>query len=353
MFGSVYSNVVMNKSNYFYQMKGMMFRYTFWALALLILAGCRSERRPGAGGQGEEVPAVVIMRYDLDLFRIPPDSLPEAFPELQIKYPAFLGTGSMDTASLHQLRNYLSSPGNRDLYEAVRIRYSNVEDLEKELTLAFRQLRHYFPSWRTPSVAAYISGGDYEAPVQLGDSILLIGLDNYLGSDWEGYRTDRLPQYLLLRMERTQILPDCIRLISKVMFPVQIPGNNLLQFMVEAGKRLWFTETMIPGYPGRHLIGYTTEQHRWITDHEQHVWAAIIGNNMLYATDGSTIRTFMADGPFTAEFSRESPPRLGEWIGWQIVRNYMEKNPEITPQELMEQSDAQSILAGSGYKPGR
>jgi uncharacterized protein YjaZ len=60
---------------------------------------------------------------------------------------------------------------------------------------------------------------------------------------------------------------------------------------------------------------------------------------------------FLADGPYTMEFSKDSPPRLGEWIGLQIIRSYMQKNPEITLQMMMQETDAQKILTLSGYKP--
>jgi len=84
---------------------------------------------------------------------------------------------------------------------------------------------------------------------------------------------------------------------------------------------------------------------------EAHVWAAIIENRMLYTTDGKLIRSFMADGPFTAEFSKEAPSRLGEWLGWQIVRKYLENQPEVTFQQVMNEKDPQKILTLSGYKP--
>jgi uncharacterized protein YjaZ len=108
---------------------------------------------------------------------------------------------------------------------------------------------------------------------------------------------------------------------------------------------------MIPSTADRLKIGYSEAQYNWILKNEQHVWAAIIENRLLYTTDGQLIRAFMADGPFTAEFSRESPARLGEWIGWQIVRRYMANNDAVSLAALMAEKDAQKILTLSRYKP--
>jgi hypothetical protein len=60
---------------------------------------------------------------------------------------------------------------------------------------------------------------------------------------------------------------------------------------------------------------------------------------------------FLSDGPYTMEFSKDSPSRLGEWIGLQIIRSYMQKNPDVTLQMMLQETDAQKILTLSGYKP--
>ena len=39
------------------------------------------------------------------------------------------------------------------------------------------------------------------------------------------------------------------------------------------------------------------------------------------------------------------------WLGWQIVRKYMEENPKVTLAQLMAEKNAQKILTESKYKP--
>jgi hypothetical protein len=38
-------------------------------------------------------------------------------------------------------------------------------------------------------------------------------------------------------------------------------------------------------------------------------------------------------------------------VGWQIIRSYMENNPEVSLQELMKMTDVNLIFSKSGYKP--
>ena len=62
---------------------------------------------------------------------------------------------------------------------------------------------------------------------------------------------------------------------------------------------------------------------------------------------------YTADGPFTSALSKESAPRIGYWTGWQIIKQYMDHNPEVTVEQLMKETDAQKILTKAKYKPGK
>ncbi|MEI6433482.1 MAG: hypothetical protein WCP32_01470 [Bacteroidota bacterium] len=322
-------------------------------LIILIIFGCKGGKdRLDIDVADIPIAPVKIHRYDLDLFKVNPGDLQAGLIALKSEYPFFLDTDLNDTAKLAGMLQYLENPGNRQFFEAVSAKYQNLEKIENQLTEAFRHFIHYIPGFKVPRVYTYISGGDYEYPAQFADSVLIIGLDNYLGANFKPYIGDGLPAYRIASMNEENILPACVNALVKALYPAQLPGNNLLEQIIEAGKRLYLMNAMIPDDAGSLIIGYTKEQYNWIVKNEKHVWAAIISNRMLYTTDGNLIRSFMADGPFTAEFSKDSPPRLGEWIGWQIVKAYMENQPEITLETLIKEKDTQKILSQSGYKPG-
>jgi len=334
-----------------------MFRFLrltlfFSGCLMMMLSGCRpANQRLNVDVSKISVPEVKIHRYDLDLFKVSRTRLRSELETLKPAYRFFLETDLGDTAKLKDLKDYLENPRNIAFKEAVARQYKEVDQLQKDLTLAFRHYLYYYPGEPIPRVYAYISGGDYDFPVQLADSVLLIGLDNYLGREFKPYASDGLPAYRIALMNRENILPDCMKLLVDATHPVELPGNNLLEQMIQSGKRLYFIDAMIPQTEDRLKIGYSRTQYDWIAAHEANVWAAVIENRFLYTTDGKLIRSFMADGPFTAEFSKDAPARLGEWLGWHIVRKYMENNPTVTLQELMAEKDAQKILSMSEYKP--
>ncbi|MEI8007370.1 MAG: hypothetical protein WCI48_14285 [Bacteroidota bacterium] len=318
---------------------------------ILFVCGCGRRNALDADVSKIDCPPVTIGRYDLDLFNANNADLQSNLKKIQPKYRLFLGDSPDDPARLAPLKEYLASPRNQDFITAVRLKYPEVKNTEDGLRDAFRHFKYYFPSFHIPAVYAFISGGDYEYPVQYSDSVLLIGFDNYLGKDFKPYKEDGVSIFRVNRMDEEYIVPDCVRLLAASSFPVVTGGGSLLDIMVEAGKRLYFQDAILPSAPARIKIGYTAAQYEWITKNEKQVWAAIIENRMLYSNDGKIIRVFTSDGPFTAEFGKESPPLLGNWIGWQIIKKYMERNPEVSLSELLKEKDSQKILAGSKYKP--
>lgn len=296
---------------------------------------------------------VTIHRYDRDLFRADRSDLRRSLELLKPRYPFFLNTDLADTVKLLAMTGYLENERNLVYARACDSVFGDMKAESRALTEAFRHVVWYFPDFRVPRIYGYVSGGDFQYPVQWADSVLLIGLDCYLGKDFWFYKSDQVPLYRVARTGREFIVADAMNAVYAGLFPPDVPGSTLLEQMLQAGKRTLFVDAMIPEAPGYLKMSYTPEQFEWASKNEEHVWAAVIANNLLYNTSGQTMRTFLADGPFTAEFSKDSPPRLGEYIGWRILLRYLNRNPDVTLPELLEERDSQKILAGSKYKPAK
>jgi len=323
-----------------------------WLFGWALFSGCRPQNdRLMVDVSHIPLPQVKIHRYDQDLFKVRLDHLREDLERLKPEYRFFLETDLSDSSKLTQMQEYLENRRTVEFYQEVRKQFADVATLENALADLFRHLKYYCPDAKIPRVYSYISGGDYNFSVQLNDSVLLIGLDNFLGTEFKPYAADGVPRYRIARMTPQHILPAIAGAIREDRFPALFPGNSLLEQMVESGKDIYFVKAMIPNTGLRYILGYSQEQYQWIVKHEPHVWSAIIDYQMLYSTDGQTIRSWLSDGPFSPAFGQEAPPRLGAYLGWQIVRKYMENQPEVTLSQLMDEKDFQKILARSKYKP--
>ena len=97
--------------------------------------------------------------------------------------------------------------------------------------------------------------------------------------------------------------------------------------------------------------GYTKQQLDWCTENEGLIWSYIIKNEDLNSLNPSIIQTYIGESPFTQGFSQElSPGNIGQWIGLQIIKKFVSKNPGMKSEEIMKM-DASKILSEAKYKP--
>ena len=86
---------------------------------------------------------------------------------------------------------------------------------------------------------------------------------------------------------------------------------------------------------------------------EGKIWAHFIEKSLLYETNHFKIIKYTGERPNIPEIGKQCPGRIATWVGWQIVRKYMAENPNVTLQQLMQETDAQKIFTQSRYKPKR
>ena len=119
--------------------------------------------------------------------------------------------------------------------------------------------------------------------------------------------------------------------------------------MISEGKVLYFLDKVLPDVDDNIKIRYSKEQMKWAEENEGNIWTYFIQNNLLYEKDLNRFHNFVDEAPKTNAF-KDSAPRTTEFIGWQIVRKYMENN-NCSMKELFANTDSQSILQASKYKP--
>lgn len=305
---------------------------------------------------------VKIQRFDRDFFRIDTNHLESGVSTLYQQYPHFfpdyvehvLNAGPLNDSNLllmPTIHYFLSNKDYRALQDTVDHHFPRLDKIERELEQCFRFMKHYFPWFRVPPVITFISGLNNYGAITTRDSVLGIGLDMFLGKDYPFYKAvqDPYPQYLLRRFEPAYISVSCMKVIQQELYPPR-DGLNLLEQMVEKGKQLYFLDKVMPFTPDTIKTGYTREQLDWCYENEANIWNYFVFGNLLYESDFFKIRSFITEGPTTQDMPG-SPGNIGSFIGWQIVKRYMERHPEISLSHLMQAHDAQKILDEAKYKP--
>lgn len=296
---------------------------------------------------------IKIHRYEKALFAVDVKNLKSGMKKLLPEYSFFVPDSALDDSlDMQQMKNYLSDPFMKLLYKDCITIFPDLGDLEKQFNSALGLYKHYFPKKKVPQVYTYVSGMDDQNPVKFADSVLIIALDMYLGSDYKYYKEMLgLPLYVQKRFRKDFILPDCMRAIAETVVDNSKENKNFLDYIIYQGKLLYFMDATLPETADSLKMYYSPSQMKWCEDNESNMWSFIIDKKLLYSTETSMISKLCADGPFTAVFSKESPSRTGIWIGWQIVRKYMAENSKVTMTELFQNQDSQDILTQSKYKP--
>jgi len=228
--------------------------------------------------------------------------------------------------------------------------FSDFEKTAQQLNKSFKYFQYHFPEKKLPTIFAYVSG--FNQSVVTAENIIGISLDKYLGRNCSFYQNlSTTPQYKIMNMYKEKLVSDVAYAWGVTEFEGTNKATNLLGNMIHQGKLMYFVDALLPETPDSLKIGYTAKQLKWCTTNEAQMWISLVENKMLYSSKRMDIIRYTNDGPYTNGFPLESPARTAVWIGWQIVREYMKKHPETTLPELMQNSDYQEILNGSGYFP--
>lgn len=219
--------------------------------------------------------------------------------------------------------------------------------LKNDMGKTFARIKYYYPEFEIPKVYTIISG--FGNDVFAADSIIVIGVDFFIGPTAK-YRPE-FPEYMLKNYTKENIMPGVALMISNKYNQTDLLDKTMLAEMIYWGKAYYFMERIMPCTPDSLIIGYTNNQLTDTKEHERVVWEHFITNKLLYSTEQFTISKYIGERPNITEIGNKCPGRVARWLGWQIIKAYMQNNSDVSLQQLMAEKDAKKIFTLSGYKP--
>ncbi len=280
----------------------------------IIFAGCSGNSGPDVSGIKVELE---VVRFERELFAIDTTDVPAALERLYLRYPGFgpffteqiLGIPKDDRSDMatDAMRRFLRD--YRGILDLSGKRFDDLSDIREELLESMRHIRHYFPTYPVPErlytfigpLDAYAEGrtGGY------GDIIMQDGLGTglqlHLGADEPIYHTREglqlYPEYISRRFTPEMIAVNCTKNMIDDLFP-GLPGDrNLLDIMIDKGKRMYLLDLFMPDTPDTLKTGYTSRQLEGAVENEALIWNFFLQNELLYISDPVRIRDFIGDGP--------------------------------------------------------
>ena len=338
-------------------------------LIMLTALACNTEDR--LPKEARQPIAVVVERFDQDLFAMDTLQMDMALQGLSQKYPDFfpgyltavLGIHPNDPRAMEAVSAFLAS--YRPVYHAVgRELLASIEGLPAEMERALQWMRYLVPGFRPDEpfvITTFIGPMDAYESFSIGDhgdvrtaNGVGIALQLHLGSRHPLYESGLeggvFFDYQVRRFEPGTMLVNAMKNVIEDQFPYTAAGKPLIEEMVEKGKRMYLLKKVLPQVHDSLLVGYTGAQWKGCLDNESTIWQFFVKNDLLYSIEPSINQQYIRDGPKTPELGEASPGYIGLFIGWRIVEAFMNKNPGTSIDTLMDMP-ANNVFQASGYRP--
>lgn len=318
----------------------------FLALCVLVLGinSCKKEEVSKLKVDVSNIKVNVnINRFDVDFYNTSEKSLEQVKKE----YPLLFPLNDHDSVWI----NKRNSKDEQELFIETQRVFNDISELDLELVSLFKHVKYYNPKFISPKVITMLTNIDYDSRIVYADSLMLISLDSYLGKNHEFYND--YPEYVKQNNKKENVIVDAAKaIINKQMYPSK--SRRFIDKMIYKGKKMYLLDAYLPNVLDENKIGYSKIKLDWAVNNEEEIWKYFIEKDILYSTNKENDKRFLNLAPFSKfylEGDNQSPGRVGEWVGWQIVRSYMQKN-DVSLRELL-QTDEETIFKKSKYKPKR
>lgn len=329
-------------------------------LFIIIISSCRGRNIPDVSGIKTDLQ---LQHFEKDFFSADTNHIDESLQQLHQKYPLFFQDFVYNILALpaqpdsveavnNQVKSFIHS--YKSLKDSADKIFTDVNTTEKEVRKGLQFVKYYFPSYKLPVKLITFIGPINSYGNILTENALAVGLQMYMGKNFSLYQSQEgqelYPAYISQRFEKEYIPVNCIKTIVDDIFPDTDAGKPLIEQMVQAGKRLYVLDQLMPEMADTLKTGYTQKQLEGCYANEGTIWSFFVQNDLLYTTDPLVTKDYMNDAPQTQAFGKDSPGFIGQFTGWQIVKKWMAKNEKISLEELLK-TEPKTIFNQAKYKP--
>lgn len=274
----------------------------------------------------------------------------DSIPIVKYTYLSYIGYDSAATCGLTPL---LESKMVRMFVPAVDSVWPTLAPLEKQLGYVLEQSEKSGLDLPTRTYAAAVWGKPNS--VIVNDSVLIMGMNYYLGADhpaysgWPAYqRSMRQPDFLIY---------DIVEAMIGSRYPFESTDDDnvdLFTEMLYRGALVRLKMELVQDSEPSEALGWSKDQYEWAELKESEIWRKIVSDNMLYSKSPLLKSQLLNPSPGTTVISPEAPPRIGVYIGYKIVESYMDNNEDTSLTYILSPGFylSQQSLVNSGYDPG-
>lgn len=241
-----------------------------------------------------------------------------------------------DTALVNSISQFKSDKAIKKIEKQIHTKFKDLSTYKVIIEDGFKHLKYHFPKGKIPESIVFMNSL-FQSNSFCTEKEIGIGLERYLGKDntvikelpsepfydWikEGMNEEYLERDVLCSWIMTHYIPE-------------IEGN-LAENIIRWGKILYLTEAAFPTMEKNIIIRYSKEDYIWAINNQLPFWKYLVNEKLLFKINELDRANLLNEAPFTIGLPEKSPDRFGQFLGWQIVKKYMEQN-EITPEQLLK-----------------
>lgn len=206
---------------------------------------------------------------------------------------------------------------------------------EKELELSYPEI--------------YTAVIPYNQSILLNDTILIVGLNHFLGSDYAPYES--FAEYTRTFKTREKITYCILEAILKSHFPYETKDGTLLEAIMYEGIIAETASQLQEDFSESLYFSITQKSLDWCKENENKLWNQLLIDDCLYSTSEEVIASFINPAPFTPAFTNQSPGKAACWLGYRIINKYIRGTdiPATTLLKTKSYQNSQKLLIDSKY----
>jgi hypothetical protein len=342
--------------------------YTRWLLLIftvMLFTSCEEQNPHKEISLPEAPQPLEVFHLQRDLkainFSQPAAARQQLFQKYGSFYCAYLETilrigPCTSDSSLLALQGFVEYPDIAELSKEIEQFFpeSTLNTYNQMFEDAFLRYHFFFPEDSLPKIVYMNSGfncASFATQQHVG-----IGLDYFLGKNSKivpRLPGEMFPSYIKEDMHPDLLVANTVKnfLYSKFLLSDGPGEKDLLHELVYHGKIMYLTDILLPEVPDSAKMAWSLQQTEWAKANEWNTWKELAQQDVMFGTSTPKNKKWFEFAPFTnaENVPQDSPPQLGIWMGWHIVDAYMKKNADVSPKDLLLETDAQKILRA--YKP--
>jgi hypothetical protein len=330
------------------------YKYTFFFACLFGLFTACSDDSQKLPDVRDIEPNISVRRFELDFFAKEQPDLVQLKRDYPLFWDIYFGTimaefAESDTFTDAQVLDMHQNPYLQALLDTCRRIHSDLSGLEKDLGKAMQYYRHYTGDARPKTLVTFLSEYGVGA-CTFGDDTLGLGLDMYLGSEFGGYDPSVFPQFIRGQMRPEYMLPQVMKAFAQNMLP-PLKSERMLDIMLNNGKVLYLMDLFLPEVTAAVKMEYTEEQMKWVAENEARIWNHFVSRELLYSTRRQEYQKLVGPSPNAPNMPAEAPGQTANYIGWQMIKSFVKRNPDVSLQDMLAIDDGQKIMEMARYRP--